>query len=618
MYAHLSLERTKLIGWIMIALSGCSSIQPQKHLTETRAPPSSLDGPISRKVILFGDTQLHEFYGAPVFLGSLPADFLSKVAIRSAPQRLFGSEILKRIVDWNKHEGKSPIIHMGDAVDVSCMTEWRRFTKLMQNERSGVEWVLVPGNHDGYFEGVLYPNNQQIGNDWAKDRHWTDDRYGNLNWDLRCDAEEDLMRKAGARSKVVSADVRKEVRKSNLRKREFICEYLKLVDIEEPACNIELNAEEAGYVRKDQGHFLRRVAWRLARPQWQSFLLQVVDMSATDPKCGGSQCPRTWGILLDTSQYEDNPRFSWRTVAHGINRRIEDTSAGGRGEIRDDQAQRAKGLLREMENSFPGSRFVIFGHHDFESLTKKAKRFVAELIKEGAEPLYVSAHTHKGFWKTYDGFGDRPLVELNVGSLLDAPVHFRDFQLQIMNQKTVVHSEAHVFDETTAKPHESWNLTACPVLPEYGEKKSGDQRVQLNAWAKGSVLKGRGYNGRREVQIMNLHAELLEYEALLTAFPSSTNIDEDRKQLEEIKSLLLHKSNERLDYQIPLRRLGAYDEGRKAANSEDASLYKACLVVEAANYDTDWVTDKKHLNKELECAKRCEVELGTVKLPRCK
>lgn len=252
-----------------------------------------------------------------------------KVAIRSAPQRLFGPEILKRILDWNKHGGKIPIIHMGDAVDVSCMTEWRRFTKLMQNAGPGVEWVLVPGNHDGYFEGVLYPEKEQVGNDWANDRAICDKRYGNLSWDLRCDAVNDLLLKAGARSNVIPFEVRKEARKTNLRKRNFVCEYLKLIDIKESACAEESNAEQEGNLRKGEDHFLRHVAWRLAQSPWQSFLLQVLDMSATDQNCSATACPRMWGILLDTSQYENNPKLcSWRTIGNYLSKgRIDSASA---------------------------------------------------------------------------------------------------------------------------------------------------------------------------------------------------------------------------------------------------------------------------------------------------
>ena len=49
-----------------------------------------------------------------------------------------------------------PVPHLGDALDVSCTSEADRFFKLWDKDR---QWVVAPGNHDGYFMGNFSPSN---------------------------------------------------------------------------------------------------------------------------------------------------------------------------------------------------------------------------------------------------------------------------------------------------------------------------------------------------------------------------------------------------------------------------------------------------------------------------
>ncbi|MGH7773249.1 MAG: metallophosphoesterase [Candidatus Binatia bacterium] len=320
-------ERLRLfVIWLAGALAACSSTVPTSPIEREvpQQPASSVDEvQISRKVLLLGDTQLHDFYGAPIFLAGEVAQDISGVAIRPAQKRLFGSELLKRVIKWNKKSENLPIIHMGDAIDVSCRTEWGRFIKLMEPPGIRTEWVLVPGNHDGYFEGIIYPEEDE---NPSKDRPYDDRRYGNKGWDLRCTD-----------------------RKNNLRKPDFISTYLEAKHL----CSKNNATNTPVFCKgRQQEDLVETVVYRIAQKPWQSFLLQVIRLTPNNRGCGNDKsCPPVFGIHLDTSQYETSRKlFS-----------VPPRDAGRHGEIRQDQADAARAEIERLRKRTPARGLFYSG-----------------------------------------------------------------------------------------------------------------------------------------------------------------------------------------------------------------------------------------------------------------
>jgi hypothetical protein len=73
-----------------------------------------------------------------------------------------------------------------------------------------------------------------------------------------------------------------------------------------------------------------------------------------------------------------------------------------------------------------GDIVVFAGHHNWGSLGLPSRVLLRELMRGLAHPLvYLSAHTHRGFWAVHRALDRRPLLELNVSSLSDWPIAYR-------------------------------------------------------------------------------------------------------------------------------------------------------------------------------------------------
>jgi hypothetical protein len=69
---------------------------------------------------------------------------------------------------------------------------------------------------------------------------------------------------------------------------------------------------------------------------------------------------------------------------------------------------------------------VFAGHHNWRSLGLPTRVMLRELMSNVRHPLvYLSAHTHRGFWAVHRALDRRPLLELNVSSLSDWPIAYR-------------------------------------------------------------------------------------------------------------------------------------------------------------------------------------------------
>jgi hypothetical protein len=73
-----------------------------------------------------------------------------------------------------------------------------------------------------------------------------------------------------------------------------------------------------------------------------------------------------------------------------------------------------------------GDIVVFAGHHNWQSLGLPSRLLLGNLMSTLDQPLvYLSAHTHRGFWARHVTIDRRPLLELNVSSLSDWPIAYR-------------------------------------------------------------------------------------------------------------------------------------------------------------------------------------------------
>jgi hypothetical protein len=101
---------------------------------------------------------------------------------------------------------------------------------------------------------------------------------------------------------------------------------------------------------------------------------------------------------------------------------LQGNSPGTVGSIMTDQSAVLEQWIREA-----GDDLLLFaGHHNWDSLDAQSRERLERVFSDARHPLvYLSAHTHEGFWKRHRLHGGRELLELNVNSLADWPIAYR-------------------------------------------------------------------------------------------------------------------------------------------------------------------------------------------------
>ncbi len=356
-----------VIGAYLVPLSACS---PGRGLLITKAAPQRGE-PVTAPIALIADSQLHESRGTASRWWSRAGDEFVPVTIRTA-QAVIGAPVLlqESIVQASEF---GMIIHLGDALDVSCSSEWDIFAAVMRS--TSRPWMFVPGNHDGFI----------VGNFYASD----DSRYNKGYWIEVCNAGRYY-----------------PIPDHHLAKEQVLKNYVALQRDILPAGR----AMGSG-VSCDPRNQTDCMLWGvdLARP-WASYVVQARRLPAWKRP---TDLP-IYVVALDTSSYQKQPIFSPFS-----------TWAGVEGGFSAAQLEAVAKIVRWLPAN---SKFLLIGHHDLphwpqsEDLDRvfKDARFLR---------LVVTAHTHKGYW-SQQVRGGVEVVELNIGSLIDAPTYFRDLSIE--------------------------------------------------------------------------------------------------------------------------------------------------------------------------------------------
>jgi hypothetical protein len=369
----------------LAALSGCT--------TTSGRLPKDLPGeyvPLTRPIILVGDNQEHESTGFPLHQNDGAVDAYVEVAQRPPEQPLFGRNILQWVID---HHPDTPMLHLGDMLDMSCLSEEKRLLKVLGKAKQPV--AIIPGNHDGLLFGIF---NRDILSDYLN--------ADGLEWQRGCrhGAEDD------------DSPHHKEGRGPGLNKRQFIGSYIEFLasdrrrrpGLKPPP---DFGIQRVVYPNPNPDAFVERLEANLVggRNYAQSYIVQKLRL----PAAPGA--PRRVTIIaIDTAQLN---------VAIGYFNMLLGRSPGDMGRVLSDQA---KVIAKFVEDAKKAGEMIIFaGHHSWGQLDP-GSRWRLQLIMDRVEhPLvYLSAHTHEGSWQIHR-LGDRSLLDLNVSSLADWPLAYR-------------------------------------------------------------------------------------------------------------------------------------------------------------------------------------------------
>jgi len=417
-------------------LSACA-----QFITPEPPPPDEVGGDfvaLTRPIVLLGDTQEHESTGFPLHDNDGAVDAYVEVAQRPPEQPLFGRRVLESVLATHADE---PVLHLGDLLDMSCESELGRISAVFDNALQPT--AILPGNHDGLMFGIF---NRPLATARSDRSRGT--------WYRGCvrGASED------GRSE------RTDPRAVAVDKRGFIAAYLRSL------------ASGRGHIRglvppPESGE--ARVSWRNPDPQafLQAIEARLLDESAYGnsfiaqklslPAAPGAH-RRVTVIGLDTNQVD---------FVVGMLDTLRSVSPGHIGHVRTDQLDAIAPWLEQARRD--GDVVVFAGHHNWNQLSFGSQFRIAAAIGKLEHPLiYLSAHTHRGYWATHR-LGTRSLLELNVSSLSDWPIAYRRVTF--------------LLDESAKRIK-----VVAEIMPNQGRRPESDVDI-IRAW-ESSVCARSGYS----------------------------------------------------------------------------------------------------------------------------
>lgn len=367
-------------------LAGCGGLPP---LTPPPRDPPGRFVELTAPFVAIGDTQEHEATGFPMTDNDSAIDPYVEVAQRPPEQPLFGRSIMDWVIARHPRE---PLLHLGDVLDVSCWSEAHRMDQIFRHAAQPL--AIVPGNHDGLLFGIF---NYRV-DDIVRDPE-------SARWDRAC--------RNGTR--LAESKTRAGVHRAALTKRDFVELYLQAMRARHPGARLDPPADD-GVVRwswrnPDPAGFLAAIEMRLTpeRRYARSFLLQKLRLAPASP-----QARRVVVVAIDTNQLN---------VVVGALDAVRGRSPGNVGHMYAHQFAALEALINEARAQ--DEVVVLAGHHDWASIEDNTRQRLGGILRRLDHPLvYLSAHTHAGFWSVHPAAGRR-LLELNVSSLSDWPIAYR-------------------------------------------------------------------------------------------------------------------------------------------------------------------------------------------------
>jgi len=451
--------RAAAVVSLAAAATGCA------QFVTAPTPPADPAGhfvALTKPVILLGDTQEHEATGFPLHDNDGAVDAYVEVAQRPPEQPLFGRRILEWVLVSHPDE---PTVHLGDVLDMSCASELRRMSAFVTSARQ--EAAVLPGNHDGLMFGIF--NHMLAAN-----------APGNAGqaWQRGC------LRGATEAGGGASANPRDVV----VTKRDFIAAYLNLLvsGQNNPIAGLSVppatGDARISWKNPRQGAFLEAIEAQLLdeRAYANSFIAQKMRL----PHAPGAP-RRVVMIGLDTNQV---------SAMVGSLDTIRGISPGDIGHVRSDQLSAIEPWLDEARRS---NDIVVFaGHHNWNRLSFASQARIAAVLSKLDHPLvYVSAHTHRGFWAAHQ-LGQRSLLELNVSSLSDWPIAYRRVAFEFDEQSNRLKVKAEIMPNTGAPVRtdqqilDAWESATCGATGFSAARLEGQERlvVQRQRDSRGTLM----------------------------------------------------------------------------------------------------------------------------------
>ncbi|MBK7677331.1 MAG: hypothetical protein IPJ27_22645 [Candidatus Accumulibacter sp.] len=564
---------------LLALLGGCAGFAPQPG---PGAEPAGSYRPLTLPFIAMGDTQEHLATGYPMHDNDSAVDAYVEVAQRPPEQTLFG----RRLLEWALlGHPDMPFLHLGDVMDLSCRVEAERLSKIFR--AAPQQGAILPGNHDGLMFGIY--------------------AYSLLAANLDPDARK--WNKACRRGAAPDDD-RHKTDNEAFSKRDFIALYLS----EHSQTRL---AKQGLQPPPKQGR--HTVSWR--NPDPQAFLSAIESELLDGIGYADSflaqrlRLPRAPGatrdtiiIGLDTNQA--GPLVStWDTIMG--------RSPGSMGHIHPDQIRAVEKWVDEAGER--GDIVVFAGHHNWRSLGLPSRVFLRAVMQHLDHPLvYLSAHTHRGFWAVHRALDRRPLLELNVSSLSDWPIAYRriSFAYDEVARRLQVRGELMPRGDKPTETYvdllAAWEKEACAASGVSIEEMRAEDAalVRLQRESRGSLLEWLVESLAPVCETCDIplyrHAQAYQDELLEVILEVDADLGREAHQLHTltlptwcwrqdftvcVKALLSERADT-LAGQVELFRRKAalvalFNDHLDDLTSQRARAYMTCRAVQAAKADFD-------------------------------
>ena len=369
-----------------LILAGCAGFVPQ---ASPGPEPSATYADLTTPFVAIGDTQEHLSTGYPLHDNDSAVDAYVEVTQRPPELPLFG----RRTMEWALQRfPNEPYIHLGDVMDLSCRTEAERMTKIFR--ATGRSGAILPGNHDGLMFGIYGYNVLEAVLDTEGAKWNRACRRGAAPEDSKHKTPREAFTKRDFISLYINENARVQAEAPGLRAAPAVGPYR--VSWRNPMPGAFLSAIEAKLI-DGYGYAASYLTQRLVLPRALGADRRVV-LIALDTNQSGALVG-TWDVLMGRSP-------------------------GSQGHIHPDQFEV---IDRWADEAVKQGDIVVFaGHHNWQSLGLPTRTLLRSMMARINHPLvYLSAHTHAGFWAVHRALSRRPLLELNVSSLSDWPIAYR-------------------------------------------------------------------------------------------------------------------------------------------------------------------------------------------------
>ena len=407
--------------------------------SQLNAAPGDVQPEEGDHVWLYADTQLHNMLADSARARSASADKKAKVAIRPPVLDLWGRHALIDAAEKMRSDGHLALF-LGDAANVSCISEFSAFIELNRE----VNWIFVPGNHDGYYMGNMTFAPRDKGSE-KQDKSWEGSCLGGSG--LAADEERKIRDLENALYGFADKGKQTHVDEGVLTKAHAIWLYLddlrkRGVIASDP---LVLGNWSEG---NDEGQRMFITTGTVSHGQDEARLDIVASVSGQSNGRHAGNYERSWDsyllqrltlpdgrvfVLMDTSDYWRSPTsgfFRWRQWLGGWTGtcdRLLGYLPGTCGDMSEQQLDQAAKWASEAGKQ--GAPIIFAGHHPWAAIGSRVRKQALQKMPVLGHSTYLSAHVHDPANETEGREGKRPR-ELNIGSTTDYPMEYARLQLK--------------------------------------------------------------------------------------------------------------------------------------------------------------------------------------------